>query len=52
MSLISWYPVSATSCLEGTSLDHTIQNETMRTDIIDEEMMWESSRQSSYAAAL
>jgi len=44
MNLISWYPVSATSCLEGTSLDHTIQNDNATFDVFDEEMMWESSR--------
>ena len=48
MSLISWQPISSTSCAQGTSLDHVIQSHSSQTDAIDEEMMWESSKDSAY----
>lgn len=48
MSLIPWQPVNSTSCAQGTSLDHIIQSHAEQVDTIDEEMMWESSKESSY----
>ena len=49
-TLIPWQPVSSSSTAVGTSLDHVAQTEITRSDTIDEEMMWESSKQVAHRA--